>query len=206
MVAKLLISASIDARTKKINEFLAKRGILNPHPDLLIFPQDLKLGIDQARKIKAFFATKPYSSKGKAVVLEEGSSLTNEAQNALLKTLEELPEKALFIIGADSESKFLPTILSRCEIIRIEDSRLKIQDSRFTEDIEKLLNANIAERFEYVEKLKKKEEFLHALINYFYKKLPDSAAFLKDLSLAEEWEQQNVNIRAILEYLMLKMS
>ena len=68
-----------------------------------------------------------------------------------------------------------------------------------------LLKSNVEQRFEYIEKLKERQEFLHAMVQYFHKKLPDYKDFAKELLQAEEWAEANVNIRGILEYLMLKM-
>ena len=58
---------------------------------------------------------------------------------------------------------------------------------------------------QYIEKLKDREEFFQALVEYFHKKLPSNSEFVKELLQAEQWQNQNVNIRAILEYLMLVM-
>jgi len=187
------------------------------HPDVLYFPDESKLGIAEVRKIKEHFSLKPYQAKGRTVVLEDATKLTIEAQNALLKTLEELPADALFILGADSDSKLLPTVLSRCEIVILEATKLPIESKRdsiasLQSDIERLLESSISERFEYMEKLKDREEFLHALVQYFHQTLSvhpggvhSDVEFLKELLQAEEWAKQNVNIRAILEYLMLKL-
>lgn len=224
MIAKLLISQSGQRRKEEILKLLAFHllgrrahvpGGGTNHPDLLYFPDDTKLGIAEARKIKGHFSLKPYSSKGRAVVLENASSLTDEAQNALLKTLEELPEHAIFILAADSDSKLLPTVVSRCQIIHLLNPTSPITPTSEVgyEEVEKLLNSTIEQRFEYIEKLKEKEEFLHALVKYFHQTLAshlgsgntDYAEFLKELVQTEQWAAQNVNIRAILEYLMLVM-
>lgn len=207
MIAKLLISSSVEAKTEAIEEILSQAGLKNSHPDLLYFSADAKLGIEQARAIKEHFSLKPYSAQGRAVVFEDAASLTDEAQNALLKTLEELPEHALFILATDSDSKLLPTVVSRCEIINLASGhydRLEYH-SKYEQDLENLLNSSIEERFEYIEKLKDREEFFHSLLDYFHKKLPAYGAFTKELLQAEEWAKQNVNIRGILEYLMLVM-
>ncbi len=204
MIARLLIGSQ-ENRSEKIQSFLEEAGLKNPHPDLLYFPADSKLGISEARKIKEHFSLKPYSSKSRAVVLEDASSLTPEAQNALLKTLEELSEHALFILCANSDAFFLPTVLSRCQIITLQPGRLQAK-SNFSADIEKLLTTSIEQRFEYIEKLKDREEFFHSFVNYFHIKLPANTEFVSELLQAEEWANQNVNIRAILEYLMLLMT
>lgn len=203
MIARLLISQSLRVRVGEIKKILESAGITRNHPDLLYFPEGAKLGIEQARIMKAHFFFKPYQSKGRAVVLEDASVLTPEAQNALLKLLEEPPSQAVLILGAPSDAKFLPTILSRCQIIELQGERPKEVD--LTLEIEKLLSVKMGERFEYIEKLKDKEQFLSSLTQYFHSKLPKYANFTKELLQAEEWVNQNVNIRAILEYLMLVM-
>ena len=202
MIARLLISTSEKIREEEIEKILTQFQIPHTHPDLLYFQKGDKLGIPEARKIKDHFSLKPYSAKGRVVVLEDASTLTTEAQNALLKTLEELPKQALVILCAASDAHFLPTVLSRCEIVRLQGTGDRLQG---TEEIEKLLKSNIADRFEYIEKLKEREEFLHSLVSYFHQKLPANKDFTAELLQAEQWAAQNVNIRAILEYLMLVM-
>lgn len=206
MIAKLLISKNRGDLNKKIGELLLKEGLKNPHPDLLYFSSDEKLGIEQAREIKKYFSLKPYSNNVRAVVLENASNLTIEAQNALLKILEELPEHAMFLLCCDSDSNLLPTVLSRCQIINPGSEKYNYNSyNDYTKDLEALLKTDIKARFEYIEKLKAREEFFFDLINYFHQKLPENFDFVKELPDAEKWQRQNVNLRAILEYLMLVM-
>jgi len=220
VIARLLISPILETRVKQISEILSKENITPNHPDLLYFPYDSKLGIGEARKIKEHFSLKPYSAKGRAVVLEDASALTTEAQNALLKILEEPPEEALILLGAKSESDLLPTVLSRCQIVHLDTDLRGGEPTTYgvgIKDIDKLLEASIEERFEYIEKLKDREELLHAMVSYFRNQLLqmshdrgtfDKAKlhnFLKELLQAERWTAQNVNTRAILEYLMMVM-
>lgn len=205
MIARLLISDDLASRKEVIEQILGDYKMPNPHPDLLYFLSDAKLGIEQSRKIKEHFSLKPYSAKGRIAVLENAGELTHEAQNALLKTIEELPENAVFILASDSDSKFLPTILSRCKVTRVKGKESRVEDAAQVQEIEKLLNSTIEERFAFVEKLKDKEGFLQALVAYFHKKLPDNSEYVSELMQAEAWAKQNVNIRAILEYLMLEM-
>lgn len=175
------------------------------HPDVLYFKAGEKLGIAEARKIKEHFALKPYSLKGRVVIIEDASVMTIEAQNALLKTLEEPPEEAQLILGAPSDANLLPTILSRCEIIVLSGRSEYNEYNNYKNYIEKLIGSDIEDRFEYIEKLKNRKEFLASLVSYFHEKLPDNLEFAKELLQAEQWARQNVNIRGILEYLMLKM-
>lgn len=212
MIARLYISQNQGNRVGEMEKVLTDLEIKNPHPDLLYFPQNSKLGITEARKIKDHFSYKSFNGSTRAVVLEDASNLTVEAQNSLLKTLEELPEHGLFMMGASSDSKLLPTVVSRCQVIRIMNHELRITNGG--KEIADLLNSDIQSRFEYIEKLKDREEFLHILIDYFHNQIStheskdftkQNAESLKELIKAEEWAKHNVNIRAVLEYLMLKM-
>lgn len=218
MIARLLISPSLDIRKEAINLQLKSHleGSLNiKHPDILYFKADDKLGIEQARKIKSHFSLRPYSAKGRVVVLEDASVLTPEAQNSLLKVTEELPEEALLILAAGNESAFLPTLLSRCQLVYPQNTESKATptlDKGF-EDIEKVIHSSVEDRFRYIEGLKDKDQFLKELIAYFHQNLASHfvsenskyVSFLKELLQAEQWAKQNVNIRAVLEYLMLVM-
>lgn len=159
------------------------------------------MGIAQARRIKEHFSLKPYSAKGRTVIIEDAAQMTDEAQNALLKATEELPEDALFILASASDANLLPTILSRCQIIHLPHS----ESITNTSDVGKLLDLNIEERFEYVEEIKNREELLSALAVYFQKNVIKYPDFTAKILEAEKWAKQNVNIRAILEYLMLVM-
>lgn len=213
MIARLLISGGIETRLEEIKNILNTnlRDNIENHPDLLYIKAGEDLGIAEARKITSHFSLKPYSAKGRIVVIEDASVMTTEAQNALLKTMEELPENGLFIMGARSETYFLPTIISRCQISYFKNRSVET-DKTLQDDLEKLINSSVEDRFAYVEKLKDKKEFLYFLVyffhNIFLKQNSDKhnlGKFLNELLEAEKWAKQNVNIRGILEYLMLVM-
>lgn len=187
---------------------MADLGLKINHPDLLYLNAESKLGVEQSRQIKDFLSFKPFQAKGRLVILEDAQNFTNEAQNALLKTLEELPENNLFLIGIHSENLFLPTILSRCQVIYLEKETALKTDYQ---EIEKLLSSDIAERFLYIEKLKDRQQFLNDLTGYFHQAITQNKVtmidpeFLRELLEAKKWADANVNIRGILEYLMLIM-
>ncbi len=69
---------------------------------------------------------RPYGSQYKIYVIEEAERLTIEAQNAMLKTLEEPPAYGLIIMLAESAATFLPTILSRCVKISLQPLDIKV--------------------------------------------------------------------------------
>ncbi len=216
MVSQLIISPLLISRVGEIAKILTNLNLKKNHPDVLYIADGEKLGIEQARKIKDFLSYKPALGKGKVVAIETADKMTEEAQNALLKTIEESPAASLIVLGAVSTAHFLPTILSRCQVISIEPSAVSSQLSDYAKDIERLLTARVENRFEYIEKLKDREEFLHSLVSYFHQTLTGHPRrgttqrgghlnFIKELIQAEQWANQNVNIRGILEYLMLVM-
>lgn len=78
-----------------------------------------EIPIDLIRELTAFLSLSPYESPFKIGLLLNFHRATVQAQNALLKTLEESPERAKIIITADIPENLLPTIVSRCELIRL---------------------------------------------------------------------------------------
>lgn len=226
MISTILIHQDINVRNSEAEKILETLGFSKNHPDLLWLSEEEKLGIEQARKIQQFLGLKSYKGQGQAVVLVAAENLTTEAQNALLKTIEEPLGEVTFILGASSEDDLLPTIISRCQVKNLSSKEIS-QDlgEKYKEDIKKLIGLSWDKRFQFIEKLEEREAFLNALTSYFRNQLlsahltgfsrelqPNGGStnkeledFLKDLMEAQKWAKQNVNIRAILEYLMLKM-
>lgn len=203
MISCLIIHPDITVRQSEIEKILTNLNLSQNHPNTLWFTEEEKLGIGESRKIQEFLSLKPYQGKDQAVVLLASENLTLDAQNALLKTLEEARDHVSLILGVSSENQLLPTIVSRCKTINLQQYSTSDVDQKYQEEIGKLLKSNMEERFKFIEKLEDKESFLFALTAYFRQKW--NTDFLKDLLKAEKWAKQNVNIRAILEYLMLKM-
>ncbi len=72
-------------------------------------------GIDNIRDLREKIMMPPSTGKYKVYVLDEAHMLTTEAFNALLKTLEEPPPYAIFVLATTDVHKMLPTVLSRCQ-------------------------------------------------------------------------------------------
>lgn len=108
---------------------LAKAG---NHPDIsVIAPQEDKKNIvvEQVRELLKDAAKKPYENSKKVYIIAYGNEMNEQAQNAFLKILEEPPEYAVFVILAENMESLLPTVRSRCEIIKFPPvSRNKIKD------------------------------------------------------------------------------
>lgn len=72
-------------------------------------------GIDSIRELREKVMVPPSTGKYKVYILDEAHMLTTEAFNALLKTLEEPPDYAIFVMATTDVHKMLPTVLSRCQ-------------------------------------------------------------------------------------------
>ena len=72
-------------------------------------------GIDSIRELREKVMMPPTTGKYKVYILDEAHMLTTEAFNALLKTLEEPPPHAIFVMATTDVHKMLPTVLSRCQ-------------------------------------------------------------------------------------------
>lgn len=86
-----------------------------------IIPDGSNIKIDQIRQIQSKVFEPPIISNNKVYIIDDADLMTKEAQNCLLKTLEEPPEFVTIILVGSNESSFLSTIKSRCIIIRFED-------------------------------------------------------------------------------------
>lgn len=131
MTSFIIISKDKQKRIEYSKDFCAKQDI-NPF-DISIIEKETavkqninSIGISEIKNIQKTAFLKPMKSKFKAVILEDAHLLTTEAQNAMLKILEEPPEHTLLLLGADTKEAFLPTILSRCQIIELETSDVKL--------------------------------------------------------------------------------
>src|SRR3989304_7190271 len=83
--------------------------------DLIEIDAASNRGIDEIRELRDKIRFAPTSSKFKVYIVDDVHMLTKEAFNALLKTLEEPPSHAIFIMATTEPQKVLPTILSRVQ-------------------------------------------------------------------------------------------
>lgn len=93
------------------------------HPDVIyVKPTKTKsIGIDDIRtQISSILELKPYKYKYKIFIIEDADTMTVQAQNAILKTIEEPPSYAVFLLLSTHFNSFLQTILSRCVVIKLK--------------------------------------------------------------------------------------
>lgn len=103
-----------------------KQALSGNQPDIIRVTHEKPntIGVDDIRtQINADIAIKPYSSPRKIYMIQEGEKMTAQAQNALLKTLEEPPAYAVILILTTNVDALLPTILSRCVVLNMKPVR-----------------------------------------------------------------------------------
>jgi len=92
------------------------------HADLTIVQAESEGGtlkVDQIRDSRKTLILKPYMSRFRVALFLRFQEANDNAANALLKTLEEAPSYAVLILTADNPEQLLPTIVSRCEVLRL---------------------------------------------------------------------------------------
>ncbi len=106
---------------KKQTEILAKSHNINLNkvsPDIFyVSPAKQSISINEIRNLKKHIFQKPVHLPSKIIIFKEAHKLTTEAQNALLKILEEPPENVIIILEAQNKENLLPTVRSRLVLI-----------------------------------------------------------------------------------------
>ena len=100
-----------------------KQALSHNQPDIIYVSHEKPgtIGVEDIRtQINGDIDVKPYSSPRKIYIMNEGEKMTVQAQNALLKTLEEPPEYAVILILTTHMEALLPTILSRCVVLNMK--------------------------------------------------------------------------------------
>ena len=80
--------------------------------------REREIKIDEIKKLQKEFSLTSFGEKNRVVIIRSAQNLNVAAQNSLLKLLEEPPKKSVLILVAENEKKLLPTIISRCQLVR----------------------------------------------------------------------------------------
>lgn len=100
-----------------------KQALSGNHPDIirLVHEKPGTISVDDIRaQVNNDIAVKPYSSAYKVYIINEAEKMTVQAQNAILKTLEEPPEYAVILLLTANVNSLLSTILSRCVVLNMK--------------------------------------------------------------------------------------
>ncbi len=112
------------------------RGV---HPDVeILAPQGKNIKIEQIRALEGKLYFQPLEGQRRLILLPQAELLTREAANALLKSLEEPPPYTLFVLLAQTTEAILPTIVSRCQLVRFRPLSSSVLKELLIERFEKL--------------------------------------------------------------------
>jgi DNA polymerase-3 subunit delta' len=133
------------------------------HPDVkVVSPDGLFIKIDQIRGIQHDMSYKPRYDKGfRVTILENAEKMTQEAQNSFLKLLEEPPRNVVFILVTGNPQGLLPTVRSRCQLIRVSLGGHKTPED-FSDITERLRKAYSCSSLEVLEEAEAIEKMLQA--------------------------------------------
>ena len=154
MQSFLISSKDREEAFKKAGSLCSKNKIDKIDIDNINFEKSV--GIEDVRIIQKKIYLKPIKSETKAIILNAYNGLTIEAQNALLKILEEPPNNTIIILMVPSLEQILPTILSRCKVIVIKKDQEDLTKKELDEIIEILFSLK---SFRAGEKLKLAQDF-----------------------------------------------
>ena len=113
--------------------------ILSSHPDIhnLEVTDKLSIGIEDIKLFQKKLIYKPFQESSQLGIIHDSQKLTHEAQNSLLKSLEESDDSTIYVLTVDNEKNLLPTIRSRARIIYSHVEKIvesSLQDNFFDLD------------------------------------------------------------------------
>jgi len=171
--------------------------------------QSKTIGIEEIRKLQSKIFLKPVNSKNKAIIFNNSEDLTMAAQNALLKVLEEPPEDTIIILVIPSRDLLIPTILSRCKVIKIKEENKFFSEKEIDQNLKtltSLLSSRVGERLKIAQDNgKTKEEsliFLEKIIlairQELLKRIDDSSKNQTFNSNPEQSRRTSLNLKDLL--------
>jgi hypothetical protein len=162
----LIISRDKIKRNAFIKAFSTKENI--NQFDITIIERDTttktapqSIGIELIKTMQKKLFLQPLKSTRKLIIIEEAHLLTTEAQNALLKVLEEPPKHTCIMLSTETKESLLPTIISRCHIVVLETEKTKLTKKELltiTTFIEQLPILTIGDKLKYAEQIGKEKE------------------------------------------------
>lgn len=173
----------------------------------------MEIDIGQIRGVQNFLSYKSYYGGYKVVIVEDAERMNVEAQNCFLKNLEEPKGNTIIILLSRQPELLLPTITSRCQVIKFLQSEAKPSSKKgeLSQDLATVLRGDMAEKFQYAKAANLEGEnfqnLLTALANHF--RNLDIVKYRHALKLILDLERQdrvsNINKKLALEILLLEV-
>lgn len=174
-----------------------RRALRGVHPDIIFIERlsdkegklKRELVVEQIRDMRADALLLPQQASHKVYIIPEAGLMNESAQNAALIILEEPPEYAVFILCADNSEEFLPTVRSRCVILRGGEKEVGADNTEARDFISTALSGDEAELLRLCSKHEKMDgasctEFIDACRSSLVEKICINAA--GGISVSEE--------------------
>ena len=203
--AKAILCTNEEKPCNKCKSCIEFNTLNNPDFNI-VEPDGNSIKIEQIRELTKTVYEKPIVSARKIYIIDDSNLMTKEAQNSLLKTLEEPPEYVTIILIASNENQFLPTIRSRCTKIlfgNLKDSELKLVLNKkynykdIPDIILKIANGSVKRAIELKDKEKEYENVQKIFFNL------ESINIIDLINSKEEIFKNKEDVNGILEYINL---
>ncbi len=223
----IIANPSIALQKKQLEELLKKifKKKIAESPDIHVLnpKEQNSIGIEEVKDLQGSMRYKPFQEERQVGIILEAEKLTIQAQNALLKTLEETSDTSIYILCVDNERNLLPTIQSRGVIIypRLQGIEEEESPEEGEESLADILDLDLLEQFSLIEEYAKEKEssllLLNALEERFKRELEldikngniesshKNGSLLKIIQKSREKISANCNRRLTLEAMIVQL-
>lgn len=180
--AHLIVGPDGIGKSKLAKLFASQIIGIDPSKDNIdivkFYPKKDSFGVDEVRELISEVGKKPFEGDEKVLIIYKGSKMTTQAQNALLKTIEEPPKGVYIILLCEELESILDTIKSRCQIYKLSPLKMIEMDeyinrlNTYNDDEKKAAIAfaqgipGKAEQFLVDEKIKSIRNVIIKILNY----------------------------------------
>ena len=213
MLPIIIVSDNQEYQKNFLANFLENENI--PKINIQNIISEKAFSITDVRNIKKTIFLKTFNSNKKAVIIYNFNLASKEAQNSMLKILEEPPADTQIILLSENEN-LLPTIISRCKIIKLHQNQLI--DKEILPQFKILLQKNRGEKFYFAQEISKDKKTLLDWINNLSRiltaeirnkedkeKLKEYYSLLKQLNTSYyQIYNSNISSRFVIENLFLE--
>jgi DNA polymerase III delta prime subunit len=211
--AYLFVGPPVSGKLEDALAFAASLGC-QPKIDLTrVAPAGTTIKIDQVRELQRTVRYGPSAGPCLCVIVEQADTMTAEAAGAFLKTLEEPPDKVIFILLVEREDRIFPTIVSRCQKIIFGEQyrpwQAKPELAEFYDALKSAKRLSILELFGLSARLEKEKERLEELLYelaFCAREELGSAALIRVLLEGIKNLKKKANTKLTLDVMCLKLS
>ncbi len=185
----------------QIDPFLAEIGHVSVanNPDVFLVSE---YTVENIRQIKKFLSQHPYSHDTKVVVIPQADLLNLESQDTLLKNLEEPGDNNYFILTTTKPNALLPTIISRCQTIKL----ISLSQSQTTINFPQNISQALALADDIAKDKTTVAPFIENQISAYQQTLvdhPQNVNIIKQLIKSSQMINANIDPKTVLDFLFL---